>query len=367
MDPIRIGIVSGGASAEAWLRAVDARDDATVAVVFDRDAERGARWADRYAAVFEDDQRAVFIHHDIQAVIVATSPAGAVKPLLLAAEHGAAAAVDAPSVRTVEDAATVIAAFESAERPILVASGWRFDPVMDVCRAPGRLPDRVALADGRLITPVPAPLDWRGDAVRAGGVLVCSAYDMLDQMVSIMGIPGSVYAAMQRVGRASDAPYDGEDSAVITLRYAGGVTASLTARWGAPPWANELRVENTRQSLIITETETIAHGTPDEMAGRDAVDVANPSHGTRRAARCRFDVVTERLANACRMESDTPPPAAASSTSGTSMLRDHLATLAVAETAYLSHRTGEAESPHQVFERAGVALPMRRGDGSLRD
>ena len=72
---------------------------------------------------------------------------------------------------------------------------------------------------------------WRGDSLRAGGgILLNGAYQQVDMLVHLMGMPIFVDAqCCTAVAPGKACNYDTEDAAQLAMRFTGERIASLTA------------------------------------------------------------------------------------------------------------------------------------------
>jgi predicted dehydrogenase len=173
---------------------------------------------------------------------------------------------------------------------------------------------------------LPEPMGWRGDLARAGGgVLLHGAYEQLDLLVDRLGTPESVFAQ----GSSSIPPgkarsYDTEDACQVSLRFLGGRIATLDAVRRAGPGAWKVRLVGGRRWMEVT-----GEGLDVRDPAGDLVDHLPVRSGH------RYGAALASYGGALRAGLRNLPSTAA----------DHLPTLAVVEAAYLSMRTGQAESP----------------------
>jgi len=378
MPDVRLGIIGAEGSSAEWIAALSEEEsratpqhrraaggsgaaNVILTAVCDRDCDDIGPVAARAGATLEDDDRAMLIQHKLDLVVLATSPAARERLIPLALERGCAVIVEPPPARTAEVARKWIEEFETAGRPIWVLSDWRFDPAMSPCRDSQAALGQAVHAAGQFFAPLPTPMRWQADRVRTGGgVLSCGAYDLLDAMVCALGMPSDVLAVLSRFGRSTSEPYDTEDCATLLLRFADGGAATLAARWGPPPFQNQLYLAGRRRAATIARDRVtlfpaVAAEPLDEPflerplnspASAPAAEIAEPEVMTR-------DAVSPRRRIIRRMLEAITGSDEAEATSG-STLRDHLPVMAVLEAAYLSARTGESEAMHLILERAGI-------------
>ena len=74
--------------------------------------------------------------------------------------------------------------------------------------------------------------DWRGDSRRAGGgVLLHGGYELVDAVVTLLGVPSEVYATLGFAVPPGEArPYDTEDAASMVCQYSDERTATISCR-----------------------------------------------------------------------------------------------------------------------------------------
>lgn len=351
MAAVRVGIIGIQGSSLSWIDAVAADPRATLVAVSDHDTEAAEPAALRHRAQFEPDDRALLIQHAPDLVILATSPHTNERLLPLVVERRLAAIVEPPAARSLDVARSWAEQFESAGRPLWVASDWRFDPAALICGHAAELLGEVIHAAVTLLAPLPAPLRWQADRVRGGGgVLGGGAYQWLDALVAACGTPADVLAVLGRVGRSTTEPYDTEDTASLLLRYEGGGSATVMARWGPPPYESRLYLSGRNRAASMSTDAVVIHPAMHadpldepflERAAAAAstvpsVSLAEPELRQRSTAGPRAMALSRALKQALDPAVEAPPV--------DSQLRHHLPTLAVLQAAYLSARTGEPEA-----------------------
>ena len=330
MDLPRFGIVGSDGATRRWAEALRTRDDLMLAAVSDRDAEELAASLN---IAYDDDPRTLLVHQKLDVVVFATSPAAAEKILPVAADHGCAVILDSAAARTFEEGLARLSGFERVKRPVLVRSGWRLDPDFQFLHRSSETLGRVLQIQATLIEPPPSPLGWRGDRVRGGGVLRCAAYDCVD-----MGIPSDVLGHAVRTQQRWPEPYDAEDTLSVLARYADMRSAVIAAAWRYEPPHFEFYLGGAANSARISES--ILQSAVGESAALSTVTPRHPHDS--------YAAIISAMLAALRGEA----PAVSRSS-----LRDHLATLAVIETAYLSAKTGAPEAPLLLYGRYDVPAP----------
>ncbi len=282
-----------------------------------------------------DDYRSLVVEQPIDALFVSAPPFACHEHLKLAASRGIHVWRETPLARNVQEASALLEAFEAGGARLAVARGWHVTAegagITDLCDLIGR----PYVARGVALEHRSDPLGWRGDGDRAGGgALIDRAYELVDAVVQKMRLPDEVQATTAR--RSGTQPYDTEDVASVTLRYQNGSMATILAHRRAWPETWSLIFDGPTGSLRL-EPSRAAVLAPDGAETRS-------SHAT---AESTYHAQVEAFAQALLAGAKTVPSAAAT----------HLSTVGVIETAYLSARTGEPESPQQLYHLHDLPTP----------
>jgi len=225
---LQIGLFGAGHMGNFHARAVAARDDVTLAGVYDVDAARAAQVAAAHGSqpVADADQLA----GSIDAAVVAAKTVAHRDLVLRLIERGVAVLVEKPIAATGREAREIVAAAERAGVVVQVGHTLRFDPVTQAV-AGRRLRPRYAEVLWA------APFNPRGTDV---GVVMDLMIHGLDLVLHWAG------EAPERVDAAGGCVIGrDEDFANARLAFPGGGVAPLTAT----------RLSRTRQRLIRLFTE----------------------------------------------------------------------------------------------------------------
>lgn len=329
-----IGLSGVGAN---YLDAIRSDDGFDLVAVADADANVLRRHAwERPVRAF-DDYRSLVVetaHAGLDLLLVAVEPFASREFVEMAAGKGIAVFHKSPPARSVRELDRLADIFADAECHFVVARRWQTDAAFS---ALGRLDEligrvHVATADVRTADP---PTGWRGDSKRAGGgVLLNGAYDTVDLLVHLLGLPETVYAQCARCAARDASPnYDTEDVAMVSLRFGGGRIGCLTADRCFPHRDVRITLRGARSAATITDDGIRLiprDGAPSES---HAVRSPNPDQ----PAISAFGAA---------LRSKAPKV--------TSTAREHLKALAVIEAAYLSSETGVPESPRRFLGLEGV-------------
>lgn len=301
----------------------------------DRDADLAKQRAAELGVEGYDDYRSLVVEQPMEVLFVSAPPFACQEHLKLAASRGIHVWRETPLARTVQEAVDLLESFESHGAHLTVCRSWRFigmgGGIADPCEWIGQ----PYSARGLTLAYRPDPLGWRGDSERAGGgALIDQAYELVDAVVQWMGLPDRVVATTTR--RPGTQPYDTEDTASVTLGYLDGSMASIIAHRRSHPPTWSLTFDGPKGTLVIEPPQVIIR----TFEGRE---VRQPRPDTRSIYAAQIDAFLRAILS----EGKGCPSGA----------REHLATVAVIETAYLSARTGEPESPAKLYNLHDLPLP----------
>ncbi len=287
-----------------------------------------------------DDFRSLIVARPLDALFIAVPPFVRSNYLKLAAERDLPVWILPPAARRVSEATQILAMFDTA-CPVVVSRSWGIDPAMQATSPGVDAMGRMFLARGNVMTCWSEDFDWRGDAKRAGGgVLLDRGYGVVDTIVSAMGLPSTVYAAMAGTSRPGGLyPYDTEDTAGLICQYGDGGMAVVSTCWTAGPERWYLVFNGTEGSIRFEETRMEAYdraGEPTLPEQRRADNALMPSIE---------NFLSQLHTNPQKIEG---------------RLQTHLPTVATLEAAYLSAKTGEQESPERILDVHADRKGLRR-------
>jgi predicted dehydrogenase len=338
---VKAGILGIDGCGAALLEALRSCGSIELIALADRNRDLAKERAAELRVEAYDDYRSLIVEQPLDALFVSAPPFACHDQLKLAATKGIHVWRETPLARSVHESTVLLQAFESHGVRLAVARRWQF------IAGPGSLSDveewvgQPYVARGVALEHRADPLGWRGDSERAGGgVLIDRAYELVDAIVQKMRLPDEVQATTTRRSRAQ--PYDTEDVASVTLRYQNGSMATLLAhrRTWPPTWS--LTFDGPKGSLVLEPPDLVVRA-PD---GKAVVQ-------KRSADPYPYDAQISAFAEALLTEADDKPIPCPSPAA------EHLAPVAVIETAYLSARTGEPESPAQLYHLHDLPLPAR--------
>ncbi len=334
---IKVGLLGVEGAGEQLLTALQACDSVELIALADRDRDLAAERAHAFQIEFYDDYRSLVVEQPIQALFVAAPPFACQEQLKAAAARGIPVWRETPFARSVRDGKALLDAFAATETRFSVSRRWQFTYQAAGIRDVEDLIGRPYAARGIALEARADPLGWRGDTERSGGgALMDRGYEVVDAIVQRMGLPDEVQATTAR--RWGTQPYDTDDVAAVTLRYQNGSMANVLAQRRNGPETWGVTFDGLDGSLTLQPEEVIIRGPDGRQIASSRALLDSP-----------YIPQIEAYAKAIRTSSRTYPSPA----------HEHLATVAVIETAYLSARTGEPESPDQLYHLHDIPVPAR--------
>lgn len=324
MSALRVGLLGLDGVGRVYLNILRNEAPFELVAIADTHVERLRNaCADSDITTFEDCRSLVVAQtrDPIDALFVTLPPHQTVDLLPLAAERGVAVFHHAPFARTANEAQRLTRTFEEAHCPLVASRLW-------LAQSPGGTTHDLLDRTGRLfaaharVQSTETVVNWRGDALRAGGgALLYAGYDAVDAMVTLLGLPESAFAECG-LATAPGTPrgYDTEDVAAVTFRFGRGEIGSLTVWRGVSEGAWELTLIGPKGTATWR---------------RHHEDKATHEAGFARAVRHCVEIFGHDLHGAespGRMDSSA---------------QDHEPTLAAIDAAYLSAKTGSPEVPAQ--------------------
>ncbi len=229
--PLRTGIIGFGLAGRVFHAPFLATNPAfAITAIATSDPGRAAQAAAAHpdAAIMSTDallQRA----GDLDLVVLASPPHVHREQAVAALEAGAAVVIDKPFVPTVADAEAIIAAAESAQRPLTVFQNRRWDGDFRTVRT---LVESGALGTVHRFESTferfgaPKRDQWQGQIspAQGGGILFDLGSHLIDQALTLFG-PATLEVAELRAVRDG---LGSEDDAFVSLRHDSGVRSHLT-------------------------------------------------------------------------------------------------------------------------------------------
>jgi predicted dehydrogenase len=367
-----------------------------IEAVADKDGELAQKVAAQYGCAHYDDYRVAVTQTGLDIVFAAA-------PLHACAEYIRTALARkmhvlriAPPARTFEELAEFVRQADSSGVIFGVAASLRLS------RAYAALRQRLRAGQIENIFFVTAQCGasqshepWRRDPKLAGGgVLLYDCYEIIDQIVQIFGAPDEIYAVC-----TSQAPdrkqrlYVTEDTAVVTMKFADTLTINIIAGKTLKPHEHILNVYGKQISACISSPVVgagfksarkppglswglspegalyqppVVTGGSSALKGRDNTELPDVAGSIKSNFMngCCLSILDDQN-NIIEEFNDSETPQEAMSRILADFVQtiaepdkaeplsngsDHLAAMALIESAYLSARTGAPESPQRILQ-----------------
>ncbi|WP_157420214.1 Gfo/Idh/MocA family protein [Actinomadura kijaniata] len=228
---LKLGIVGAGIMGAHHCRIATALPDVEVAVVVDPDPHRGRALADHVGAVYAPTTEALF--GTVQAAIVAAPSEHHADIGVELLRGDIDLLVEKPIATTLEDAKRLVAAADERRRILMIGHVERFNPA--VAELP-RLVDDLIHIDIRRVGPFSPRVD--SDVVLD---LMIHDLDLVRTLVDADLV--RVHALSRRVHSST------QDFAAVLLRFANGVSATLTASQASQ--TKQRQIELTQRGNVV--------------------------------------------------------------------------------------------------------------------
>lgn len=329
MTQLRAGIIGVGGYGRLILRELAGNDRFVIKAIADQDRELAQACSREYGGEPYDDYRGLIVQQELDALFLVLPTFLCGEYIRLSAKKGIHVFKAAPLGRTMPEAAEWVELMDRADCRLYVSVPNRF--------APGYLGAHQLLQEEKIgsvylvraesFSRYHGDLGWRGDPVLAGGgVLLEQAYDMVDQIIWNLGPPERLYGLNgNRCSERALPPYKTEDTAVLTMRFPDGTMGSVLAGWMTGPTRERVLFHGTDGSIEVTRNSVRCFDVDGECAGEEEFDVNDAwlvAQEIRHFAELLLDDEIEPVGTAA----------------------EHLADVAVIESAYLSAKTQLPES-----------------------
>lgn len=332
MEPLKVGLMGLGRGGRQLADALLASSWCKLTAVASVHSKRIELFQEAHPGITaHNDFRSLIVSNALDALFVAVPPFLRGNYLAMAAERRLPVYTLLPAARLFTEALALMEPFEAAGCPIVVSRAWGSEPALHPDTIGLDQAGKFFLARANVTLCLEENFDWRGDSQRAnGGVLLYGAYDLIDVLIQVMGMPSTVYAACSAISRPGTRfPYDTEDTAALVCRYTNGALATVNASWTTGPADWSIDIYGTAGSVHVTR-EWVC--TKDRSGENELVRQKRPAS----SLASQVDDFLSTLRSNPRGLRGT--------------LRQHLPVVATIEAAYLSARTGQPESPSTLFE-----------------
>jgi predicted dehydrogenase len=327
---MKVGLVGLGRGGLRLAEALLTSSWCELVAVADSEPQRIAAFAETHPKLTAHrDFRSLVVSTPLDALFLAVPPFMRGNMLTLCVERRLPVWILTPAGRSFEETHQWAERFESVNCPCVIAREWGIEPALDPEHIDLDSIGRLFFARGHTSLCLDQDLGWRSDSHRAGGgVILYRAYPLIDMLIQAAGLPKVIYVnvadSASTPGRLAS---DTESTAALTMQFSGASAAVITASWATGPTEWSLTLYGAAGSVHIDETNV----TTRDRTGDDQ----RPAYP--RSKHPLLPAVEEfirSLRSGARVQST---------------LREHLNTMAVIEAAYLSLRTGQPESPNQIF------------------
>lgn len=257
MQTLGIGLIGTGFMGRAHalaFRQVSAVFELPVALrlvaLADSDPVRAERCANAWGFEQSCDWQALIANPQIDVVAI-TTPNALHCPMALAAlEAGKAVYCEKPLAVSVEQAARLHRAAQTAGVVTRVGFNYQHNPMIDKLRqmiAAGELGEIIAFqgefSEDFMADPL-APFSWRCDPMQAGGALADLGSHLLGMARHLLGEVEAVCAELRTVHKQREGrPIEVDDLASALLRFANGASGAISTSWLKHGYKNHLSFE----------------------------------------------------------------------------------------------------------------------------
>ena len=324
MDQLRTGIIGIGGYGKSVLAELAKNDSFKVLAIADRDRELAKSFAQQCAAAPYDDYRSLIVQEKLDVLFLALPSHLCGECIQLAAKAEMHLFKEAPLGRSLPEATQWTELMEKAGRKFYIGAQKRFAPgYLQAHQAiqSGRI-GQVYLAGAEMFIKFKGQFDWRADPVLAGGgVLLESAYHMVDQLVWNLGLPQRIYCLnTNQAGKRLLPPSRTEDTAVLTINFPNGAIGNLICGWMSGPAAERIVFYGTEGAIEAGENLFRLLDADGNVINEEIYDIDEAwliAQQIRQFAGAIFDDEIRPVSTA----------------------KEHLINIAVVESAYLSAKT----------------------------
>jgi predicted dehydrogenase len=309
-----------------------------IETIADKDLEAAQRLARPLEAQAFDDIRLALAQNQIEVVFACTGLNTCGDHLRSAMARKLHVFRICPPARNLDE----LASFEKQAGPVAfaVASTWRcrqsFKALKDYLAQNPE--DSIQMVSAQVGLGPYQDVNQRDPKICGGGILLYSCYQLIDQIVSILGPPNRLYCNI-----TSQAPdrqqrlYVVEDTAMLQMEFTDTLITNITA-----------------SKLLKPETDTLKLYTKDKIitlggTGLCVTDLTGAPVHRAEFSDTESDRMAELLTNFARFASGEPD------TKLISNALNNFDTMAVIDAAYLSARTGMPETPQRIMQLSQTA------------
>jgi len=328
------------------LEAASKIDFFEIVAVADRDTKLVEKTASLYKCDGYDDFRQLLIQKHFDCLLVAAGLYSCDEYVRAAVKKGCNILKLEPAARNVEEAVELVKLAMENEVRVAVANPTRFaQSFVDFAQNLRQKPlEQPFLIDARLhICDARLPHWYNDPQLSGGGVLLRNCFHLIDQMVINFGLPEQVYClCTNSAADKQQRVYLTEETAVVTMRFNGALTGTLTAsrQKGIGPDEQFMRVHCREKILTVSHNRL----TMTDNTGR----ILEEQQYSYDRALCLAKVLNNFALSILSPQEHKLKTDAQS----------NLSAMAVIEAAYLSARTGMPEEPARILQMIESVMHM---------
>ena len=337
-ERLRAVLIGAGSLGANTLRALCSSQAVELAGVSDQDSAVASTAAAQAGCPAFNDHRRLLAQVRPQAIFMAVPPQATSELIALAVEYKASVWKGAPLARNLPEGVAVCRQMEQSALTFAVGLRHRFMSGYRTAKAwLGRL-GNLYLVQGHYLFNAGPVLSWRADSAAGGGALREVGTYIMDLVIWMAGVPETVYCVagtgQRAAGQAGQPLYETEDSASVLFRYDRRASAAITLSRCFDP---------VNEGLWMYGQNGSVHAGPNRCVLRDREGAVVESFVDEGAPVELFSRQIESFARAAGGEKRYESSAL-----------ENLLALAVLDTAYLSDRTGQPESPAGLLAKYDV-------------
>jgi UDP-N-acetyl-2-amino-2-deoxyglucuronate dehydrogenase len=324
MHDLRVGIIGVGGYGALVLKALAANDLYKIQAIADKDRELAREYAQQYDAQPYDDYRSLIVQEKLDVLFLTIPTFLCGECIALAAKGGMHVFKEAPLARSLPEAMQWHDLMEKAGLRFHVSAPKRFAPgfLQGHHVLAGDPIGKIYLLRAESFSHFQGDFKWRGDPVLAGGgVLLEMAYHMVDQIIWNLGVPERLYSLNTSFcSKRVLPPYRTEDTAILAMKFPDGAMGNLISSWMIGKEHELLSLHGTEGTIEVNQNFLRVHDVKGEIIKQDDYQVDE----------------AWMIAQQLRQLGDSllDPEVKPVSTA-----KEHLANVAIIESAYLSART----------------------------
>ena len=338
---LKTAVIGLNDSGQSLLEAAQNSGFFQIQAVADKNTELAKKTGAKYNCSSYDDYRQLIIQNQFDCLIVAASLHTCEEYILMGMKKKFNILKTAPPARNFEQAVQFFRLAESEKIKFSIVSPVRFAKSYQTVYQylyPENLENQENKIEPYLgfaycMLSKEKFENWQTDPKLAGGgVLLYDSFEMIDRIISLFGLPMTVYAlATSTVGDKQQRLYTTEDSAMVTMKFSDFFYLNFVVNNNSSQKENLLRIQGKNLNFVLSDDKLIFK----DQEQKNKIK--------------KFDDTSEALSNLLLTNfalSILSPQTNKLITD----IKDNLKMLAVIESAYLSIKTGVPENPEKILK-----------------